>query len=68
MIELQVQDYCHGCCEFDPEVMTAQYFGSMEPAHYVVCRNSSMCINIYRHLEKKFREEMLEKEKGNEHD
>lgn len=62
MIELQVQDYCHGCYEFDPEVMTAQYFGAREPSHYVVCSNSSMCNNIYRHLEEKFRKETLENE------
>lgn len=63
MIELQVEDYCHGCCEFDPEVLSAQYFEVSEPFNYVICRNSSMCKNIYCYLEKKLREETLKEKK-----
>ena len=54
MISLVVDDYCHKCKSFSPELQTA-YCGA-EPWHTVICSERDRCYQIAKYIEQKLKE------------
>ena len=56
MIHLDVQEYCHGCSEFEPEAIKSEaYFDGQRQVMdtSVVCQNKNRCSVIFQHLKGK---------------
>ena len=56
MIELKVEEYCHGCPDFNPEALTDNmYAGSSRADSFTicVCKYRKRCAAIARMIEKK---------------
>lgn len=66
MIRLEVEDYCHSCLDFSPDVTKAErYYGDGEPLlsdTIVKCEYRKRCNGIRRYLEKSM------KDKESQHD
>ena len=58
MIELDVEEYCHRCSDFNP-VLTRLYAGGKIHTTYIQCENKERCSNIKRFLEKENRHEEI---------
>lgn len=55
MIELKVEEYCHGCTYFEPVSDMDIFYGGEErvAARTVVrCINSEKCKGMHRHIER----------------
>ena len=56
MIELNVNDFCHGCDEFAPVVSrlySENFTGDSRIDHVVRCEHDKRCCRIVKFLEKK---------------
>ena len=63
MIRLEIEEYCHECLDFNPNVIP----GHREPNGYgsgyfmtdtiVECKNRNRCVGIKRYLERQTRKE-----------
>lgn len=64
MIQLQVEEYCHGCPKFTPVLGTVLITYSMKAVNTpVVCKHAEECKVIAGYVEKKFKvEAIFEKE------
>lgn len=72
MIELKVEDYCHGCVAFDPvaDINKAgpfPTFDNPEPEPVFVntvvkCKNAKRCAGIARHISKELSKKCVSSE------
>lgn len=56
MIHLEVEEYCHGCGYFDPDVNRQSLFSNnicIGTETTVRCNHRNSCKAIYRHLKEK---------------
>lgn len=64
-IHIDMEFYCDGCPEMDPEVENTDYYccnmGKINRESAIVCKNRYMCQNIYRHIVNKSKEQEKEK-------
>ena len=65
-IYIDMEFYCDGCQEMDPEVENTDYcyYGDMKKVgreSAIVCKNRYMCQNIYQHIVKKIKDKEKEK-------
>lgn len=54
--ELQLNDFCNGCGEFEPLVekfATTNLSGKAKNETYIMCEHQEKCLNIMEHLEKR---------------
>lgn len=54
-IHIDMEFYCDGCPEMDPEVENTDYYS------VIVCKNRYMCQNIYQHIVSKLKEKEEQK-------
>lgn len=63
-MHIDMEFYCDGFPEMDPEVENTDYYGDMRKADResaIVCKNRYMCQNIYQHIVSKLKEKEKEK-------
>lgn len=63
-IHIDMEFYCDGCPEMDPEVENTEYYGDMRLVGRettIVCKNRYICQNIHRHIVNKLKEKEKEK-------
>lgn len=62
MIELDIQDYCQSCPEFEAKVEQSNIYANGTPYEMLTCircEHQSKCRNIKQHLEKKLKGEFV---------
>ena len=67
MIHLVVENYCHGCPEFEAETNHESLWGDgkqLTGNTYVTCLHKKLCDRIAAHLEKKKNENSEDKEES----
>ena len=66
MIELKVEDYCHGCPELVPDVdiLQAEDFYANEQVYStrITCKHNRRCAAIARHIRKQISKEIITNE------
>lgn len=64
MIKLAVQEYCHGCLDFNPTVEVI-YAGGIPYMQLVHCVDRDKCLRMHKRLNKLFGEKHEVKENRN---
>ena len=67
MIKLCVEEYCHDCPRFEPEIKkdSIYYDGGLHPEVVIFCELRHECASIKRHIEKKMKEKKNESRTSN---
>ena len=63
-IHIDMEFYCDGCSEMDPEVENTVYHADGRPIECqtdILCKHRYMCQNIYQHIVSKLKEKEKEK-------